>query len=225
MTNYHTSIDPEVWGFIEKTNRCYPDDTASRTIEEQRNIYDAMCVEFRKPRPQNLSVREKLISNISTRIYGEKSESEILYFHGGGFVVGGLESHDDICAEICDFTGLRLTAVAYPLSPKHLHPSAYTAARAVVEHIVQDKKVILVGDSAGGNLAAAIAGNFTHPNIVGQVLIYPALGGDVNKGSYITHANAPMLTRDDILIYENIRGGKHNGSVANIANSPQVYTF
>ena len=69
--------------------------------------------------------------------------------------------------------------------------------------------LILVGDSAGANLAAAtchaLRGN---PQIKGQILIYPGLGGDLTQGSYLTHAHAPMLTRDDVLFYKDIR---HDG--------------
>jgi acetyl esterase len=63
---------------------------------------------------------------------------------------------------------------------------------------------VLVGDSAGGNLAAAVA--ITVP-VSGQVLIYPGLGGDRSKGSYLTHAHAPMLTLADVAFYAGIRHG------------------
>src|SRR5690606_22159742 len=72
--------------------------------------------------------------------------------------------------------------------------------------------IILTGDSAGGNLAAAVShttrGHARKP--AGQVLIYPALGGDRSKGSYNSHAEAPMLTLRDIEFYADIRtGGQH----------------
>ncbi len=68
------------------------------------------------------------------------------------------------------------------------------------------ERIVLAGNSAGANLAAAVAHatRGTVP-VAGLVLIYPGLGGDLNRGSYLTHAHAPMLTRDDILFYAGIR--------------------
>ena len=69
--------------------------------------------------------------------------------------------------------------------------------------------IVLCGDSAGGNLAAAVShatrGHAVRP--VGQVLIYPGLGGDRSKGSYVTHAEAPMLTVRDLEFYKHVRTG------------------
>jgi acetyl esterase len=66
------------------------------------------------------------------------------------------------------------------------------------------RPVILAGDSAGANLAAAVA-HALRGGLVGLVLIYPGLGGDPHAGSYLTHARAPMLSRDDVLFYQTIR--------------------
>ncbi len=69
------------------------------------------------------------------------------------------------------------------------------------------KPIILVGDSAGGNLAAALSHRFRDSPIpiIGQVLIYPGLGGDMEQGSYLTHAHAPMLTTEEVRFYASIR--------------------
>ena len=73
--------------------------------------------------------------------------------------------------------------------------------------------MLLAGDSAGGNLAAAVSGALRgQGQVLGQVLIYPGLGGEVDAGSYPAHAMAPMLSRDDVLFYAGIR---HNGHVPN----------
>ena len=142
----------------------------------------------------------------------------MVYLHGGGFVVGGLHSHDDVCAEIRSRTGLAVVSVDYRLSPEHQHPAAFEDACSVVS--VLPGPLVLVGDSAGGNLAAAAAHARRDPRILGQVLIYPGLGGDRQAGSYVTHANSPMLTTADLDFY----GGccQTNANQSPFAQSPPM---
>lgn len=206
--DYQSLIDAPTWAFIEATNAAYPPDTATLTIADQRAIYDRMCRVFHRGYPQGLSVHDETIAGVPCRVYAGNAPT-VIYLHGGGYVVGGLHSHDDVCAEICDRTGLQVIAVDYRLSPEHLHPAAFDDACAVIGVVAAKGPVVLVGDSAGGNLAAAAAHALRGggARILGQVLIYPGLGGDVNKGSYLTHAHAPMLTRDDVLFYKDIRHG------------------
>ena len=52
----------------------------------------------------------------------------MLYFHGGGFILGGLDSHDDVCAELCARTGYEVVSVDYRLAPEHMHPAAFDDA-------------------------------------------------------------------------------------------------
>lgn len=204
--DYQRLIDAETWGFIDATNASYPPDTATLTIADQRAIYDRMCRLFHRGYPPGLVVEDRPVAGVPCRIYGGKGPV-VIYLHGGGYVVGGLHSHDDVCAEICDRTGLQVVAVDYRLSPENLHPAAFEDACAVIRAV--EGPVVLAGDSAGGNLAAAAAHALrgSGVTILGQVLIYPGLGGEVNKGSYMTHAHAPMLTRDDVLFYKDIRHG------------------
>lgn len=206
-SDYQNLIDKEVWGFIAATNACYPAETASFDIAGQRQIYDAMCQHFMQPYPKGITAQDEVIAGVRCRRYAGGSPT-VVYFHGGGFVVGGLHSHDDVCAEICAATGLGVISVDYRLSPEHLHPAAFDDACAVVRAIAAKGGVILVGDSAGGNLAAA-ASHALRDDVapLGQVLIYPGLGGDRNRGSYQNHALAPMLTLADVEFYAGIRTG------------------
>ncbi|MCV6592057.1 MAG: alpha/beta hydrolase, partial [Silicimonas sp.] len=135
--------------------------------------------------------------------------ASVLFLHGGGFVVGGLDSHDDVCAEICATTGFRVVAVDYRLAPEHKFPAAFVDAWTVARWLIEthpDAPVTLVGDSAGGNLAAAVAHHARGrlEGVIGQVLIYPGLGGPRDSASYVTHAEAPMLTAKDIDFYRSI---------------------
>ncbi|MGR3758644.1 alpha/beta hydrolase [Roseobacteraceae bacterium NS-SX3] len=208
--DYEKLIDEETWEFIRKTGENYPDDAVDLTIEEQRKVYDAMAREFRAPRPGVVEVHDLDADGVPVRVYTAGDPScTVFYCHGGGFVVGGLESHDDVCAEICAQTGYRVVAVDYRLAPEHKHPASFDDTWTAFEWVLEtfEAGVVLAGDSAGANLCAAVAHHARGKTdrILGQVLLYGAFGGDVNSGSYIEHAQAPLLTRDDILFYMDIR--------------------
>ena len=199
--------------FIEKSQAQYPSNATDQTIEEQRATYQKLCLDFNYGRPAGVVSNDVMIQHIAVRRYffdtaisdlqnkNSASPTEkrlIIYFHGGGFVLGNLDSHDDICAEICAGTGYEVVSVAYRLAPEHLHPAMFEDALLATKVLIarNDFPVILCGDSAGGNLAAAVA-HALRPepeSIIGQLLIYPTLGPNTGKGSYERHAIAPILT-------------------------------
>jgi acetyl esterase len=216
MTDYSLLIDDETWAFIDRTNAFYPPETIDYTIDQQRDVYNRMCREFFTGYPVGVSAEIKTITladrEIPVRRYRAMrydAHAVVVYYHGGGFVVGGLDSHDDVCAEICSRTGFEVVSVDYRLAPEHKHPASFDDALAAFEWVANSYRtpILLCGDSAGGNLAAAVAhatrGHRRKP--IGQILIYPGLGGDDSKGSYVKHANAPMLTTRDLAFYKDIR--------------------
>ncbi len=211
--DYGALIDDETWDFIRKTVEYYPEDAVGLIIDDQRRVYDAMCRAFHQGYPDGVTALDQLANGVPVRIYSAGHPTRtVVYFHGGGFVVGGLESHDDVCAEICCQTGYRVVSVDYRLAPQHTHPAAFDDAWAATQWVAGEygEGLVLAGDSAGGNLAAAVA-HFARgrlDSIWGQVLIYPDLGGDMGQGSYVEHANAPQLTLDDVLFYRNTRLGR-----------------
>jgi acetyl esterase len=207
--DYPRLIDAPTWEFIRRSEAAYPADTASLTIADQRAIYDAMCRQFHRGYPDGTTTEDRPFGGVLCRHY-HGARGAILYFHGGGFVVGGLHSHDDVCADLRAATGLHVVSVDYRLCPEHPHPAAFDDACAAAQAVAADlpAPLLLAGDSAGGNLAAAVAhalGRHGRLGIAGQVLIYPGLGGDTGQGSYLTHAHAPMLSREDVLFYAAIR--------------------
>lgn len=204
-TDYRALLDTPTWAFIRQTEAAYPADTASLSIAEQRAIYDRMCRAFFRGYPTGVTSEDRAIGGVPCRVYPGFGPATVVYLHGGGFVVGGLHSHDDVCAEIRGRTGLTVVSVDYRLSPEHRHPAAFEDACAVLRAL--PGPLVLAGDSAGGNLAAAAAHALRDPRLLGQVLIYPALGGDRGAGSYLAHANAPMLTAADLDFYGGIRHG------------------
>ncbi|MBK6466536.1 MAG: alpha/beta hydrolase [Rhodobacter sp.] len=204
-TDYQSLIDAPTWAFIRESEAAYPPDTATLSIADQRAIYDRMCRAFHRGYPAGVTAEDRPVGGVPCRVYPGAGPATVIYLHGGGFVVGGLHSHDDVCAEIRAATGLTVISVDYRLSPEHHHPAAFDDARAVIA--ATPGNLVLAGDSAGGNLAAAAAHRLRDPRILGQVLIYPGLGGDQMRGSYLAHSQAPMLTAADLAFYAGIRHG------------------
>ena len=211
-------IDGEIQRFIDETNDFYPADAVNFSIPEQRRWYNKLCEAFSQPRPDEVTAEDHILSlpgrQIGLRHYHHKDGREdavILFLHGGGFILGGLESHDDSCNEICATTGLDIVAVDYRLCPEYRHPAAYEDALAAFDHLIlKGRPVILVGDSAGGTLCASLArARSAHSggNLLGQVLIYPSLGADLDTPSMKAQTDAPGLTREDIKYYMKMRAG------------------
>jgi len=102
---------------------------------------------------------------------------QILFIHGGGFVAGGVDSLDYLCTNLCDRLGADVTAVGYRLAPEHPYPAALEDCEDALDVLAaQTLPIVVVGDSAGGNLSAALclAVRGRHA-IRRQVLIYPLL--------------------------------------------------
>ena len=201
--------DRQVLAFIRQTEESYPADSNQATAEDNRKSYDAMCTAFHAPHPDDVSMRDRNIGGVPCRVY-ERSDAvagTILFSHGGGFVVGDLDSHDDVCAEICAATGRRVVSVDYRLAPEHRYPTALDDVDAVWAALEGDGPRLACGDSAGGNLSAALCLRMRRTSgrmPDGAVLIYPGLGGDMTAPSYDLNADAPLLRRVDIESYKGV---------------------
>lgn len=210
--DYAKLLDAEVWAYIERGAEFYPPNAVSLSIQEQRAVYNTMCAAFHQGYPEGVTAKDAPFGGVPCRIYQSASPVTVIYYHGGGFVVGDLSSHDDVCAEICARTGYRVVSVDYALAPETTFPGCFNDAWAAFDAIQKTYPgpIVLAGDSAGGNLAAAVAHHARGravDRVIGQVLIYPGLGGDRGQGSYITHANAPELTTADMAFYMKVRFG------------------
>ena len=199
--------EPGILEFLDICDRFYPADAVDAPIAQQRAWYDALCARFDQPLPQGLTFQDEMLV-VPIRRYRPamiSSETVLLYMHGGGFVVGSLDSHHAICAEIADFAQAELVSVDYRLAPEHLWPAQTDDCFGVMKQLLgEGRKVVLIGDSAGGNLAAGLALRARDEGlsgIAGQVLIYPALGGDLVSGSYREMAYAPGLSTADVAYY------------------------
>lgn len=204
--------EPEILAFNARCKAFYPADAVDASVADQRRCYDALCAEFDAPTPIGLTRRDARIANrIPIRYYRPAAVAttvRIVYLHGGGFVVGSLDSHDAICAELADSTRAELVSVDYRLAPEHVWPAAHEDCYGVLRTLIAERKpLVIVGDSAGGNLAAGVALRAWSeglPGIAGQVLIYPALGGELVGGSYNEMSEAPGLSTADVAYYREI---------------------
>jgi len=133
----------------------------------------------------------------------------LVYFHGGGWVIGDLESHDTLCRELCNLSGTAVIAVDYRLAPENPFPAAVEDALAATRWISANAAVLKVdanrlavgGDSAGGNLAAVVALTARDAGdlpIAFQLLIYPATDQRRNAPSHTTNGEGYLLTHETI---------------------------
>lgn len=212
MTERPMPTEAGILAFHKRCEDFYPADAVDADIAQQRAWYDALCAVFDAPPPAGLEKRDGLVAaRIPIRRYRPArvtSGTRLFYIHGGGFVVGSLESHDAICAEICEAAGAELVSVDYRLAPEHVWPAAFDDCWAVlVELLLENHPVVLIGDSAGGNLAAGLALKARDEGlkgIAGQALVYPGLGGGLASGSYVEMAEAPGLSTADVAYYREV---------------------
>lgn len=214
-TDYLRVLDNDVLAFIKDVETYFPHTRYEETISEHRARYDAMAKGLCGPLQKDITLRE-LDAPVPLRAYlpeNPSTDTEILYMHGGGFIVGSLETHHDICADIAAGTEFCVTAVDYRLAPEHVYPACRDDCCDALRHLARqsDRSFILMGDSAGGYLAAATAlkirdkaENELLSRIIGIIGIYPTYGGDRSVSSYQVHANAPMLTTAGIAFYDKL---------------------
>ncbi|MEG0052246.1 MAG: alpha/beta hydrolase [Comamonas sp.] len=133
-----------------------------------------------------------------------------LYFHGGGFVLMGLQTHDGICRRLCEISGSCIISVDYRLAPEHPFPAAVDDAMAALQWVQREAqsfgadsgRLAVAGDSAGGNLAtvtALRARDGAGPALRAQLLFYPVVdwaGSEAVWPSWLEHASGVGLTAD-----------------------------
>jgi acetyl esterase len=127
----------------------------------------------------------------------------VVYLHGGGWVVGDVETHDPLCRRVANVTGARVVSVGYRLAPEHPFPAGLDDAEHVLRWVGEqraDEPVGVAGDSAGASLAAGLALRARDREIplAAQLLLYPATDPSMASASYAENGNGYFLTRDDM---------------------------
>jgi acetyl esterase len=149
-SKYESLLDKEVWAFIVKTNSFFPADTTALSIDDQRQLYNDMCNAFKQQPEQAVQRSDYLISERDVPVREYRTEPGInalpivVYYHGGGFVVGNLNSHDDVCAAICAFTHFNVISCDYKLAPEFKHPHAFDDAYAVFQSVAMNTSQLVL---------------------------------------------------------------------------------
>jgi len=146
---------------------------------------------------------------IPIRVYRPSAQAPLpvlVFFHGGGFVLANLDTHDRVCRALANASGCAVVSVDYRLAPEHVFPAApedaYAATRYVSEHAaelgVDPARLAVGGDSAGGNLAtvvALMARERGGPPLAFQLLVYPVVDWDDESPSMVEYGADHFLTR------------------------------
>lgn len=151
-------------------------------------------------RPALEAITDGQIAGVAVRRYrpANAGQGTIAFFHGGGWMLGDIEAYDILAGTLAAETGHEVVSVEYRRSPEHRYPAALDDCVAVTEEILKSGRVAVVGDSAGGNLAAAVA---QRTKVAAQVLFYPVLDCANERPSYLRYARGHILTAETIRFF------------------------
>ena len=242
MEKYAGRLAPGMVEYLTRADELFSHAEADMTVEDQRRAFTELCRAFAGPHPEGLSVCDETVpgphGDVAVRIYrpaGEGAMAGMVYFHGGGWVVGDLDSHDDHCAWMAAASGVVVVSVDYPLAPENIHPGPFEASDVAVRHIaahaadygIDPARLGIGGDSAGAALAAAVALKARDeggPALALLLLIYPTLGCDHSLPSFAENADAPGLTTGDMTKYLRLYTGQEPEEITDSRAAPLLAT-
>jgi len=212
------ALDPQAANVIDLIVKSGRPPYHQLTPKDARQMFRETRPASTPPAPQIGAVRDVLTEGpqaIPLRVYRPPGVSDsrrlpvLVYFHGGGWVIGDLETHDVLCRQLTAEAGVSVIAVDYRLAPEHKFPAAaddaWAATRWIAAHAaelgVDADRLAVGGDSAGGNLAAVVAllaREAGGPRIALQILLYPVTDLVSESQSYADLADGYMLTRDSM---------------------------
>ena len=209
-------VDAQFLPILQQVEAAGPPDFSRLTPELMREIYRRLTIRS-EPAISMAMVRNLELpgpeGKIAARFYLPHGEAEyplLVYFHGGGFVICDLDTHDSTCRALANAGRCAVLSVDYRLAPEAKFPvpleDCYAATKWAAESkelkdlaCVDLNRLVVGGDSAGGNLAAAtcmLAMERGGPRIVHQLLIYPVIDYSFDTGSYQEFAEGYFLRRD-----------------------------
>jgi acetyl esterase len=163
------------------------------------------------------SVEDVSDGPVPMRIYRPAGDAlgTLMFIHGGGFVIGDLDSYDYQCRVLCSRVGVTVVSVGYRLAPEHPFPAAVDDAAAALEWVLEHEPGphVVGGDSAGGNLAAGVA-----RDVDAQLLLYPVTDMATARPSVQENAEGYFLTLDDMEWFN----GHYLGGNDSLRSDPRV---
>jgi acetyl esterase/lipase len=214
-------LDPKTQWFLKFLESMGRPPVSEVPVEQAREMYakgqsvvplikqPAQIEDLTIPAGPGGSVKLRIFRPESMRPEGSAGRLPVvMYFHGGGWVLGDADTFDYFMRELTNGSGAAVVFVEYSRSPEARYPVAleecYAATKWVAEHGselgLNGAQLAVAGDSAGGNLATAVcllAGQRGGPEIAAQVLIYPATGSDFNTTSFQDFATGYFLTKEN----------------------------
>jgi acetyl esterase len=187
------------------------------TVAEYRRFWNAYAAATATPAPADMAIHDRVLSTkphpVPVRVYRPAgppgSRPGLLYMHGGGFMLGDLESSNTTAWGFAAGTGAVVVSVDYRLAPEHPFPAAFVDSWAVLRWVaahgielgIDPTRLAVSGDSAGGNLSAALAlaaRDRGGPALCAQAVVYPWVGLPFTYPSYVENAAGPGLTLDSM---------------------------
>jgi acetyl esterase len=204
-------LAPELETYVAAANSVETPSFDSLPIDAVRAVGEAFgAAGAHEPEPVDLIEDRHLpgpAGDIAVRVYDPAPDTTspvVAYFHGGGFVMMSLESHDRICRRLANAAHAVVVSVDYRLAPEHPYPAALDDCMAVTHWLTDHaaelagdpSRIAVAGDSAGGNLAAAtaIASRNGGPGLAAQVLVYPVIDAACDTRSFEENGEGYLLT-------------------------------
>jgi acetyl esterase len=232
-------VDPQVQVILDALASLEAPEFAEQTPDQVREAYRAFSMAG-AGEPEVGSVEDRTIPGpagpLPVRVYrpsGEGTAGGLVYYHGGGWVIGDLDSHDSLCRQLCAGAGVVVVSVDYRLAPEHPYPAASDDAWAALEWVaanadelgIDRDRLAVGGDSAGGNLAALMAVRCRDaggPPLRLQLLIYPATDLVMGHPSITENGEGYFLTADSMRWFARHYLGvdREHGDPADAAVSP-----
>jgi acetyl esterase/lipase len=213
-------LDPQAQAFLEQLAASGAPPLHELSVAEARQVIVTLFGTPDNPAPVG-AVEDRTIAGavgeMPARIYtppGRGPFPVLVYFHGGGWVIGNLEAYDPTCRALTNAAGCIVVAMEYRLAPEHKFPAApedcYAALQWVAAHAAaiggDPTRLAIGGDSAGGNLTAVVAQMVRDrggPSLVYQLLVYPVTDYNFDTASYRENADGYLLTKDAMVWFWN----------------------